>query len=98
MTPCVAATPPSYVTRPLEPSSWSTRASNFGWLAPRLLNAVPNAPVPSAGYAAPPTNVVPVGSLGSTMRGIAPAGLGNASEAKYPPDTRYAHVAFGASA
>src|SRR5262245_33546461 len=32
------------------------------------------------------------------MIGMVPVGLGNALAAKYPPDTRYDHVAFGASA
>src|ERR1700687_6410375 len=72
------------------------RASNFGWLVPAFWNAVPGAPVPSAGYGAPPTVVL--GSRGSWISGTRPVGRGSGSEKKYPADTRYASVGLGARA
>src|SRR5688500_2719495 len=86
MMPLDPAMPPEYDTRPRS-SSWSTRASNLGWLVPLFGKAVPSGPSPSAGYAAPPT--VAVGMRGSGMVGTTPLGRPQASDTKSPADSRY---------
>src|SRR4026209_2611893 len=72
------------------------RTPNFGWLVPLFAKARPRGPTSSAGYLAPPTVAVPLGSRGSETTGIRPVGREYGSELKWPALIRYDQRSFGA--